>query len=93
MSALEFRLEDWMASLGRGPDAGALATTLLHSLWEGAAVALALAAALCFLKSSRARYGAACLAMVIFLGGLVVTFTHLVPAAPNFTQLVPAAPG
>jgi hypothetical protein len=61
----------------------ALAGTLLHSLWEGAAVALALAVALCFARSSQVRYGAACVAMVVLPGGLVVTFTHMVPAQPG----------
>jgi len=61
----------------------ALAGMLLHSLWEGAAVALVLALVLFLVRSSRARYGAACLAMVVLLSGLVVTFTHLVPTQPG----------
>src|SRR5689334_6733919 len=49
-------LDRWI----HAPVAAALGRTLLHSLWEGAAVALMLALVLCFLRSSRARYAAAC---------------------------------
>jgi GWxTD domain-containing protein len=54
--------------------AAALGWTLAHSLWEGALVALALAAALGVLHSSRARYGAACVAMLALLSGFCVTY-------------------
>ena len=57
----------------------AIGMTLLHSLWEGAVVALALAVALCFLKSPVARYVAACLAMVVMVVGPVATFERLAP--------------
>jgi GWxTD domain-containing protein len=52
----------------------ALGWTLAHSLWEGALVALALAAALGVLHSSRARYAAACVAMLALLAGFCVTY-------------------
>jgi len=45
-------LEHWL----RTPAAQALGWTLFHFLWEGAAIAAVLAAALLVLKSSRARY-------------------------------------
>ena len=51
--------------------------TLAHSLWEGALVALVLWGALGWLGSSRARYAAACLAMLAMLGGFGVTFQHV----------------
>ncbi len=54
--------------------AAALGWTLAHSLWEGALVALALAAALGVLRSSRARYAAACVAMLALLAGFCVTY-------------------
>ena len=81
------RLENWLET----PGVGALAKTLLHSLWEGAAVALALAMVLCVVRSPRARYAAACMAMAAMLAGLVVTFAQLVPAPPFHVQ--PAASG
>jgi len=49
------------------PLAQAIGWTLVHSLWEGALVALVLAAALWAFRSSRARYAAACLAMLAML--------------------------
>ena len=55
--------------------------TLLHSLWEGAAVAAALAIALAVIRSSRFRYAAAGLAMLAMLAGFVVTFEHVMPGA------------
>ena len=54
--------------------AAALGWTLAHSLWEGALVALALAAALGALHGSRARYAAACVAMLALLAGFCVTY-------------------
>jgi len=50
-------VESWVQT----PLAQAIGWTLVHSLWEGALVALVLAAALWALRSSRARYAAACL--------------------------------
>jgi len=60
----------------------AIARTLLHSLWEGAATALVLAAILCFLRSPSARYAAGCVAMLVVLSSLLVTFTHFIPERP-----------
>jgi GWxTD domain-containing protein len=58
------------------PAAAALGWTLVHSLWEGALVALLLAGALAVLRSSRARYAAGCLAMLALLAGFFFTFQH-----------------
>ncbi len=66
-------LENWVQT----PSAAALGWTLAHSLWEGAIVALALALALCFLRSSRARYTAACLTMLVLVGATGLTFIQL----------------
>src|ERR1700723_2853504 len=73
----------WLA----GPEIRALAGTLLHSLWEGALVALALALVLCIVRNCRIRYFASCVAMLVLAGGLGVTFTHLAPAPPNAPQV------
>ena len=48
-----------LRTLVRTPLAGALGWTLLHSLWEGAALAALLGAALLMMRSPRARYAAA----------------------------------
>jgi GWxTD domain-containing protein len=80
-------MESWILT----PVAAALARTLLHSLWEGAVLALLLALTLCTLRNSRARYAAACASMVVMTGGMVVTFTHLVPEQPATIRLTPAA--
>ena len=80
-------LENWVMT----PVAAALAKTLLHSIWEGAVVALALAVVLVVLRSSRARYIAACAALAGLLAALVVTFAQLVPAQPVLIRLKPAA--
>jgi GWxTD domain-containing protein len=61
------------------PLAQAIGWTLVHSLWEGALVALVLAAALGALRSSRARYAATCLAMLAMLAGFGFTFTREMP--------------
>jgi GWxTD domain-containing protein len=59
--------------------AKALGWTLLHSLWEGAAAAAALAIVLGVARSSRVRYGAACVVMLGLLAGFGVTFYRVMP--------------
>lgn len=61
------------------PLARAVGWTLLHSLWEGAAISLALAAVLGATRSARARYAAACIAMLTTVAAIVVTFVRLAP--------------
>jgi GWxTD domain-containing protein len=68
-------IEMWVQSA----PAKAVGETLLHSLWEGAAVALSLAVVLSVVRSSRVRYAAACLAMLALLAGFGVTFYRLMP--------------
>jgi GWxTD domain-containing protein len=68
-------LDTW----AQAPAAKALGWTLVHFVWEGAAIALALAAVLGVVRSSRARYAAACLAMLGMLAGFGVTFAYLMP--------------
>jgi GWxTD domain-containing protein len=61
------------------PLAQAVGWTLFHSLWEGALVALVVAVAFRAICSSRARYAAACLAMLVMLAGFGFTFARLMP--------------
>ncbi len=68
-------LDLWM----QAPAAKALGWTLVHFVWEGAAIAMALALALCMVHSSRARYAAACLAMLGMLAAFGLTLDHLMP--------------
>ena len=79
MKGLAASVLEWVRGL---PDAAALTGTLLHSLWEGAVVALALSIVLIFVRSSRLRYAASCIAMLALVVGLVVTFIQLVPVQP-----------
>ena len=68
-------LEKWVGT----PLGQALGWTLLHSLWEGAIVAAGLAAVLLAVRSARARYAAACVAMLVMLGGIGLTLVRLMP--------------
>jgi GWxTD domain-containing protein len=72
MTTLEF----WTQT----PLAKALGWALLHSLWEGAAIAVLLAAGLCAVRSPRARYGAACLALLSVFAAFLITLGNLWPA-------------
>jgi bla regulator protein blaR1 len=75
-----------------------LGWTLLHFLWQGAAVALVFALADSALRktSAQARYAAACGAMLLMLACAVGTFAWLSPRAgsaePGVTAWLPAAP-
>jgi GWxTD domain-containing protein len=66
-------LEIWVTT----PAAKALGWTLFYSLFEGAIVAVVLAAILWAVRPARARYAAACLAMVAMLGGFGITFERV----------------
>jgi bla regulator protein blaR1 len=66
-------VETWVAT----PAAKAFGWTLFYFLWEGAIVALALAAVLWAVRPSRIRYAAACLAMLCLLAGFGLTFARL----------------
>ena len=59
-----------------------LGWTLLHFVWEGALVALALALVLPFVRrSARARYALACLALGCLVAAPLATYRALAPAA------------
>lgn len=68
-------LEDLVAT----PLARAAGWTLLHSFWEGAVVSLVLATVLAATRSARARYAAACVAMLATVAAAVFTFVRLMP--------------
>jgi GWxTD domain-containing protein len=61
------------------PLAGTIGWTLLHSLWEGAVIAGVFGAALIALRSARARYIAACAAMLATLAAFGVTLLWMMP--------------
>jgi GWxTD domain-containing protein len=52
---------------------------LLHTLWEGAIISALLAAVLIGIRSPRARYTAACAAMLVMLAAFGLTVVHLMP--------------
>jgi GWxTD domain-containing protein len=78
--------ETWVEN----PLAGAVGWTLLHSLWEGAIISTALAAALVLVRSSRARYAAACVAMLVMLGGFGLTLSRVMPEGVHGLRTVRA---
>src|SRR4051812_9424249 len=61
------------------PAARALGWTLFHFLWEGIAIAAALALVLLLVKPARARYIAACIALAATLAVSVGTFIRVLP--------------
>jgi TonB family protein len=77
-------LEAWVET----PLAGAVGWTLLHSLWEGAILMAALAAALVAIRSPRARYAAACVAMLVMLAGFGLTLVRVMPDGARGLQAV-----
>ena len=86
-------LENWVHS----PYASALGWTLVHSLWEGALVALLLGMSLLVLRSSRARYTAGCVAMLVLLIGFFLTFQLVwtgqgIHGVPRRSGAIPRAP-
>ena len=70
-----------------GPMGHALGWTLLHSVWQGALVALLLAPALYLLRGrpAQARYAAACAALALLMALPVATFCVLLPGAAETT--------
>src|ERR1700689_2034848 len=68
-------LELWVHT----PLAESVSLALAHFLWEGALIAVMLAASLCVARSSRARYGAACGAMLLMLVSFGTTLVRLRP--------------
>ncbi len=83
-------LEAWVET----PLAVAVGWTLLHSLWEGAIISVALAAVLVAMRSPRARYAAACLAMLVMLVAFGLALVRVMPEGTHSLQTVrtPAFP-
>jgi GWxTD domain-containing protein len=80
-------------SLGCDAAGCALGWTLLHSLWQGAIIAAALAAALGAARSPRIRYAAGCVAMLVMLAGFAITLIREMPESANRSQATaPAFP-
>jgi beta-lactamase regulating signal transducer with metallopeptidase domain len=78
------------------PWAERLGWTLLHFIWQGAAIALALAVARVWMTSPRARHTAACLALAVMTLAPALTFALLdshqpAPAAATPTITAPIA--
>ena len=76
----------------------ALGWALAHFVWQAALIALLLAAALRVLRSARARYGAACGAMLAMLAAFAITLALSVPdqrtaAPPESARSAAADPG
>lgn len=71
-----------------------LGLTLIHFVWEGAAVALLLAAGLWLTRKmgANSRYGLACIAMLALAICPIVTFLELSPPAPPTMTSVPLRP-
>src|SRR5438309_4424583 len=57
----------------------ALSWTLIHSLWEGIIIAVALAALLIWVRSPRIRYMAGCVALLAMLASFAITLIHFLP--------------
>jgi bla regulator protein blaR1 len=74
------------------PLAVAIGWTLLHSVWEGALVSALLAAVLVAIRSPRARYAAACAAMLLMLGGFSLTLVLLLPQGAHGLQVLKPLP-
>jgi GWxTD domain-containing protein len=81
-------LETWMAA----PAAGAAGWALLHSLWEGAIAAAALAVVLAATRSPRVRYWAACGALLALLAGFGLTLVRMLPESEQHLRNI-APPG
>lgn len=87
---------DTLPNLVHTPIAKALGWTLFHSLWEGAIVAIVLLTMLAVIRSARARYAAACVAMLAITTGFVWTFALVMPGGPKagatMARVIPLAP-
>jgi GWxTD domain-containing protein len=80
-------LQNWLSL----PAAYAIGWTLIDSIWQGAAIAVALALFLLATRSPRARYAAACLAMLSIAGAFCVTLIRSIPSSNQWPRLPVAA--
>jgi GWxTD domain-containing protein len=67
----------------------ALGWTLLHTIWQRAAIALLLAVVFCFLRSARTRYLAACSGLAATVLGLAITLLYFMPLDTFVPRTVP----
>src|SRR5271155_5136145 len=85
-------LEWWVHT----PLAKSVSLALAHFLWEGVLIAVILAAALCVARSSRARYGVGCAAMLLMLASFGATLVRLMPDPRDWANAprvsIPAPP-
>ena len=70
----------------------AVGWALLHSLWQGAAVALMLAALMAATRNSLIRYWSSCAALLLMLAVFGVTLNRLAPTIGGGTGLVKLPP-
>lgn len=69
----------------------ALGLSLLHFLWQGAALATLATAALAISRRAATRYAIAVVALVLMVAAPVVTYSVLRQSAPTVSPLAPAA--
>jgi len=69
----------------------AVGWALVHSVWEGAAIAAVLGALMLVVRAPRVRYMAGCVAMALMVLSFVVTLAHFLPAVGGAGQ-APARP-
>jgi len=74
------------------PWASAIGWTLLHSLWEGAFLAAALAVVMLATKSPRVRYTGACMALVGVIAAFAITLWQFAPHAGLYVRRVSVVP-
>lgn len=77
-------LENLVAS----PVAASIGWTLLHSLWEGVVISGVLAAVLTLLRAPRARYVAACAAMLAMLSLFGLTLVRMAPGSAHTVRAI-----
>jgi hypothetical protein len=75
------------------PGAAAVGWTLMHSLWEGAMIALALATVLAIVRSARARYVASCSAVLTLLVCTGITYQKSLPQVPTGFHMIKSQGG
>ena len=68
------------------PVSTAIGWTLLHSLWQGAAIAVSLVPCLLVTRSARARYAAASLALISIVIAFGFTFVTVIPSTSGSVQ-------
>lgn len=72
----------------------AIGWTLVHSIWQGAAISAVLGSLMLFVRAPRIRYAAACLAMALMVLSFGLTLAHFLPSVSGTGQLLvkPALP-